>query len=297
MTVDLTLTKVRRIIAENTKILTQSATLLGAGLDFRSYLINDHWVFRFPNTPNEADALFNERQLLNSLSLPTRTPVFEYWLDRPFGYTMPIAGYRLIRGESMESVDSDSCDNTHLAKDLGRILRTLHKPGIDPGRRSSSPNGHPILEISSAPNFDSVGLTTSETSSLAQFVSRYSQDHSQFLNTRIHGDLGVEHIITRSGRHVEGVIDWSNATFGNPFRDFIGLWGWGGDNFVTRVLSNYDNYPHAHDWGFIRVGGLLYCLHRLRLAAAYDLEYLSILQNRLRQRINETRGMNPSDPP
>lgn len=297
MTVELTTTKVRKIVQENTGILTENVSSLGAGFDFKTFLVNDEWVFRFPNTPNEADALITESKLLNNLSLPTTTPVFEYWLDKPIGYTMPIAGYRLIRGESLESLDSGSCDTTRLARDLGWTLHSLHGMDFDEEKSSNSLNGHPLPELSRTKDFDSVGLTTNEASSLAQFVSRYSPRKNQSTCARIHGDLGVEHIITTEGRHVEGVIDWANASMGNRFRDFIGLWGWGGDNFVIQVLSNYDSYPQSHDWAFIRTQGLLYCLHRLKLAAANNLEHLSKLLARIRERIHETNGMSPNDLP
>lgn len=297
MTVELTTTKVRKIVQENTGILTESVSSLGAGFDFRTFLVNDEWVFRFPNTPSEADALLAESKLLNNLSLPTTTPVFEYLLDKPTGYTTPIAGYRLIRGESMESLNSDSCDTTQLARDLGRTLRSLHGMDFDDKRSSSGLNGHPLPTLLGTRDFDSVGLTTNEASILAQFVSRYSPRKNQSTCARIHGDLGVEHIITSEGRRVEGVIDWANASIGNRFRDFIGLWGWGGDKFVIRVLSNYDSYPQSYDWEFIRVQGLLYCLHRLKLAAANNLEHLSKLRTRLRERLNETKGMSPNDLP
>lgn len=278
-------------------MLTESVSLLGAGFDFQTFLVNDEWVFRFPNTPSEADALLTESELLNNLSLPTTTPVFEYWFDKPTGYTMPIAGYRLIRGESMESLDSGSCDATQLARDLGCTLRSLHGMDIDDKKSSPSLNGHPLPELSGTRDFDSVGLTTEEASNLAQFVGCYSPRKNQATCARIHGDLGVEHVITNEGRQVKGVIDWANASVGNRFRDFIGLWGWGGDNFVIQVLSNYDRYPQSYDWEFIRVHGLLYCLHRLKLAAANNLEHLSKLRARLRERIHETTGMNPNDLP
>ncbi len=297
MRVELTPTKVRRIVQENTEISIQDVSLLGAGFDFETYLVNDEWVFRFPNTPNEADALVNENHILNDLSLPTATPVYEHWLSSPTGYPMPIAAYRIIRGECMESLDPDSCDTTQLAKDLGKTLQSLHGTNVHHERHTANLDDFTLREVVGNLNAVTAELPTSEQSTVTQFVERYRHNNKNVRSARIHGDLGVEHVITRAGRYLVGVIDWSNATIGNRFKDFIGLWGWGGDRFVQRVLTYYHDRPQHIDWGFIRVHGLMYCLHRLKLAVLHNHNYSSILRNRLRKRIKETRGMCPSDLP
>ena len=270
---------------------------MGAGFDFETYLVNDEWVFRFPKTPSVADALVNENHLLIDLSLPTTTPVYEHWLSRPIGYTLPVAAYKIIRGDCMESLETDSCDTAQLAEDIGKTLQSLHGTCVD--YKNHTANLDDFLSREAVRNLDlaTVGLTAREESIAVQFVERYRSNKKKLPSTRIHGDLGVEHIITRASRYVVGVIDWSNATFGNRFKDFVGLWGWGGDHFVQEVLSHYHERPKQSDWGFIRIHGLMYCLHRLKQAVSCNHNYSSILRNRLRKRIRETRGMSPSDLP
>ncbi|MYD80225.1 MAG: aminoglycoside phosphotransferase family protein [Gammaproteobacteria bacterium] len=297
MRVELTPTKVRRIVQENTEICVQDVSLLGAGFDFETYLVNDEWVFRFPNTPSEADALVNENHVLNGLSIPTTTPVYEHWLSRPTGYPMPVAGYRVIRGECMEALDPDSCDTIQLAKDLAKTLQSLHGACVNHKRHTVNLDDFSSKEVVGSFDPVTVGLTTKEQSTAIQFVEQYRNNNKKIRSTRIHGDLGVEHIITKASRYLVGVIDWSNATIGNRFKDFIGLWGWGGDHFVQEVLSHYQDRPQHIDWAFIRVHGLMYCVHRLKLAVLHNHNYSSILCNRLRKRIKETRGMSPSDLP
>lgn len=296
--VELTPTKVRRIVQENTEISINAVSMLGAGFDFQTYLVNDEWVFRFPNTPAEADALMNENKVLNKLALPTATPVYEHWLSKPTGYPMPVAAYRVIRGESMESLDPESCDTTQLAKDIGITLKTLH--GSVAGYDRCTVNLNHCSSTDYWENIDcgAVGLTVVEQSALSEIIARYRYNNKEETHsTPIHGDLGVEHIITNTSGRLVGIIDWSNASYGNRFKDFIGLWGWGGDQFVTRVLSSYDDSPNRYHWRYIRIKGLLYCLHRLKLAVSSGRTDTTILRNRFRMRIRETIEMSPDDFP
>ena len=133
MSSELSQVKVRSIVQENTDITVKHVRLLGKGFDFTSYLVNGEWVFRFPHEWSIADTLIRERDLLTRLSLPTRTPRFEQWKDRPVGYPMPIAGYKLICGTSLERLDSRTLDVrviTGKATLLFAHKASLHSKGL-----------------------------------------------------------------------------------------------------------------------------------------------------------------------
>ena len=56
----------------------------------------------------------------------------------------------------------------------------------------------------------------------------------------VHGDLEAEHIIVdEEAGTLAGVIDWDDAAISCPERDLAGLWAWGGNGFLARVLAAY----------------------------------------------------------
>lgn len=296
-TIELTRTKVESVVQENTDLLIEEISRLGAGFDFETYLVNDEWVFRFPLTISAADAMTKERRVLRSLKLPTAIPEFEHWLERPHGYPMPVAAYRLIRGVTLESQEVNLCECSQLASQLGNTLQSLHASSVDDESIKTCPSSTLSRGVEDLMDCDESGLTSKEKSAVTRFVQSSRKCEANARCTRIHGDLGAEHIITNGQCNLVGLIDWSESAYGNRYKDFVGLWGWGGDKFIVKVLSNYDELPQSHDWEYIRVHGLMYCFHRLKYAASNHQEGLSTLRVRLRKRIAETSEMNPSDPP
>jgi len=65
----------------------------------------------------------------------------------------------------------------------------------------------------------------------------------------IHGDLGCEHIFCDPLRGVlTGVIDWGDATIGDPALDFVGLQSGRGREFTERVLASYQGTVDIAFW-------------------------------------------------
>jgi aminoglycoside 2''-phosphotransferase len=65
----------------------------------------------------------------------------------------------------------------------------------------------------------------------------------------IHSDLGYEHIFCDPLRGLlTGVIDWGDATIGDPALDFVGLHHGRGQEFTERVLAPYQCTIDAAFW-------------------------------------------------
>ena len=296
---ELTPVKVRSIVKQSTGLNVANVSLLGEGNDFVSYLINEAWVFRFPKTWEHADTLLSERKTLSALKLSTRVPVIDYWETRPVGFPMPIAGYQLICGESLESLLPSSCATDSLAKELALILSELHQHTI-PHRKTRTNAIDLWLADFERDVVQSLPQSLPfDIDAVRVYLSQY-QIPDQPLEgdlVSIHGDLGVEHIITERGLRIEGIIDWSNATTGDRFHDFVGLWGWGGDDFVLKVLSHYDLRPSSRDWATIRVMGLMYCIGRYQHFATCNRELYTIALERVCSRVDEVSGGCPYNEP
>jgi len=54
----------------------------------------------------------------------------------------------------------------------------------------------------------------------------------------VHNDLLSGHILIARGR-VTGIIDWTDAGFGDPAADFAGLAHWAGSRALEEALSAY----------------------------------------------------------
>lgn len=292
MNLDLTSVKARWIVQESTDLDVVEATHLGAGNDFASYLINGEWVFRFPKSWANADTLLNERKFLESLSIPTRTPRFKYWETRPIGYPVPIAGYRVIQGNTLECLQPESCAVDALAVELAEVLGALHQHGACLVPIQASQTDSLLQQPSEDIWFGLDEICNEEREAAQAFLNQYRNEprQTEIESSFIHGDLGVEHIIADQESGLRGIIDWGNASHGNRFRDFIGLWGWGGDKFVEETLRYYDALPQANEWALIRAWGLIYCIGRYRHACLSGSTVEVVTLARLRRRIEEVAG-------
>jgi aminoglycoside phosphotransferase (APT) family kinase protein len=84
-----------------------------------------------------------------------------------------------------------------------------------------------------------------------------------------HNDLSPDHVIVdaKTGK-LAGIIDWSDATLGDPARDFVFLVTWRGWPFAEEILRAY---PHSLDRGFRdRLRFVSRLLSVMWLAEAYE---------------------------
>ncbi len=57
---------------------------------------------------------------------------------------------------------------------------------------------------------------------------------------QVHADLLADHILVNPTTFLPtGIIDWGDATAGDPAGDFVGIWMWGGDAALKAALTTY----------------------------------------------------------
>lgn len=236
----------------------RTATPIQAGWSSFVLDINGEYIFRFPRRPEIELLHVHELGLLPELAkwLPVPVPKIEFICppgdDRPFGFH----GYRKIQGVPMTSEALDS--SASLATQLGEFLTALH---------------HFPNEI--AAQYVPVYTTTTWREQYVEFyewvreklfpildesmrikVAAFWEDHLKnetsfsFQPALIHRDLCPEdHIYCDPGyQTLTGVIDWEDASIGDPAMDFVGLLGLGGRPFVEKVLSAYQGSLGASFW-------------------------------------------------
>ena len=302
VTIDIPLsnTKVARIVEENGGVRVSSVSKLGEGLEFKSFLVNNRWVFRFPKHITEWLDPDAERSFSQRLNLPISVPQIEFIWEHPWGYPVTISGYEYLAGTALEQFRPEDLDQDCLATQLGTVLTEIHSMNGD-----DISNTHDQLETlrtcsedldEQLSSFDAGEITTSQRLAIKSYVDQYRFDLPLSETVVIHGDLGADHILLNDHAQLSGIIDWSNHTKGSRYRDFVGIWRWGGDRFCARVLSNYTHRPSRSELAFVRVMGLISCIAReilLRILVAD--RHLSRAPALLEQRVFEIANKGPYD--
>lgn len=222
---------VGRIRDEFPDLRFAEATLNDDGEDHAVVLLDDRWVFRFPRTAEAAARGVSERRLLASLNAvsPVATPRYTH-LSR----TGDFGGYRMIAGVGLtEAVFAALSRETQerVLGEIGDFLSVLHalppelgaRPAGDAStggatwfaeryaeRRKSLAEGLGAVLLGAADRFYDALPAAVATSSVAV----------------THGDFTDDHILLATGR-LAGVIDFTDASLGDPAFDFTCLWAYG----------------------------------------------------------------------
>jgi aminoglycoside phosphotransferase (APT) family kinase protein len=153
-------------------------------------------------------------------ALPVPVPRFEVVQDSD---DMFFVAYRKLPGEPL--VDPPM----PIAAELGRFLAALHslRPSIDVPQRQNPVDRFlgdvlPLLELDE------------RRRAAAMFEERVSPSETVLL----HADLGPAHIL-HEGSSVTGVIDWSDASFGDAALDFAWLLQGTSEAFAEELLDAY----------------------------------------------------------
>lgn len=299
--IPLSVTKVARIVEENAGFRVKTVRKLGEGLDYQTFLVDGTWVFRFPKQYTNEHDPYADRKLFQHLNLSTSVPTMDFIWLRPWGYPESVSGYKYVPGTSLEHICAQEIDQVSLAHQIARVLSELHSVNDD--SFSSSTDQEVTLRTwieNLWDSFDSWNLHTLSDArrvSIESYLGQYRFDLPDSTNVLIHGDLGADHILVDEHHNLSGIIDWSNHTYGNRYRDFVGLWRWGGDEFCTEVFTNYQCQPNGSELAYIRSMGLISCIARTVL---FSEQLESVLAERahdlLEQRLTEITNRSPYDP-
>ena len=267
---ELDATQVSTIVSNNTNLELTSVKFLGEGWDFYNWLINDHWVFRFPKRHSDIDTLVHERRILEELNLPVETPRFEYWIDQPFDFHKPLAGYAYLPGDPLINFTRDSCDLSAIGRTMGEVLTDLHQQSLTPPRVPVDPlslwtEGFDEI-VTKAQSDLSLEIEHQVRDALSSYRFRERTNHQ----VTAHNDLGVEHILMHDHANVAALIDWADSATANGFVDFAGIWAWGGDDALEAIMDHYYIEPNHEDLGQIRVHGLCYALEQIAYGRAIN---------------------------
>ena len=161
----------------------------------------------------------------------------------------PFFGYRKIPGRPLNAQDIG--EQPDLAEELVQVLRRLHSlPMADARQAISEPataeSWRGKYERLRATARDRLGAMLNACASQVmdeRFAGFVPSLH--FAPALVHGDLGPEHLLVDDSGHLAGIIDWEDASVGDPAIDFAGLWRSTGAQVTRRILAAYQSADDA----------------------------------------------------
>lgn len=212
-------------------------------------LFEPPWIFRFPRNSAVAGNLQKEQAVLPVVAsrVAFDVPRFEHvgtWRDQPY------AGYRRIPGRPLSGhpfTGSKLADEA--AGSMAEVLSSLHdiptslvaeacaiEPTVDAWRqRYCALRDEVRVQVSPL-------LNSRVRDAVERGFNRFLDEKLATLKdvALVHCDLGCEHIlIGDAGTAVTGLIDFEDATIGDPTIDFVGIYVTYGMEAVGRIRASY----------------------------------------------------------
>lgn len=238
------------------------AELVGSGDDNLVVILDGARVVRFPRNAEYRDRFATELNLLPKLAPISPVPVPRY---EHVSQNRSVGIYELIKGHEMTPEVFSSMaprDQKIALSSLAAFLSILHSL---PAETIAQPDGS-IARTWSGEQFAVLyrgvrraGIARTVS---AQTLSRFDAFHDAFASVApgparlVHDDLSEDHILVRDGR-IAGIIDFSDASFGDPAIDFGWFWRLGEDN-VDLLLRDYrfasddTSLKTRSHWTFVR---------------------------------------------
>jgi aminoglycoside 2''-phosphotransferase len=218
---------------------------LGEGMDNRALLVAEEFVFRFPKHTEAAGRMQREIALLSKLAprLDLPIPCIEY-VGRQASTEYTFTGHRLIRGIAL------TCDLTGLTRerairDISGLLTALQAIPVAEARSWGVVDDDPrpgYAEDLEQARFQVYPLVEpSVRDYIERLFDTYLSDNDLlgYEPALLHADLASDHIryAPDSGR-ITGVIDWGDASIGDPDYELSYLFRDGGAGFVAELVRH-----------------------------------------------------------
>ena len=242
------------------QVAVQTVLPITRGWDSFVLEVNGELIFRFPMREDVIKYLQKEMRLLPLLEQALSTPIphFDYLGHGDANYPFMFVGYRKLEGVALEDVSITPEQLTALAPALATFLNELHSfpvaQAIQAGVQGHTPEQwrERYQELYKDLQVRVFSLLDRELrAKSAQLWEDYLDNETifTFQSVLIHCDLGCEHIFCDPVSGVlTGIIDWGDATIGDPAMDFVGLHNGCGREFTEHVLARYKGTIDAAFW-------------------------------------------------
>jgi aminoglycoside phosphotransferase (APT) family kinase protein len=253
-------------------VSVETATEIEGGWDYVVFEVNGEWIVRIPRRAEVEGWLRKEIRLLPAIAplLPLPVPRFEVVADGD--EALPFVAYRKLPGRPADAALRGTVDAPSLGAALGSFLAALHAFPMPPAmsftrtdpesqgwleqqeelRERSEREVYPLLEPDERTRADRV-------------FEEYLSSVDDVSPALVHGDLGPDHVLCSTDT-VTGVIDWSDASVGDPAIDLAWPTHATPRDFADALLEAYGpegTGPSERSPYYYRVAHLHQVLHAL----------------------------------
>jgi aminoglycoside phosphotransferase (APT) family kinase protein len=207
-------------------------------------VLDGAWIVRLPRSDSQLGRFAAELNLLEQLRGRVRVAVPHYTFVTP---NRSLGAYRLIEGREMTPplfAALDSAAQRAVLAGLGEFLATLHAL---PQATMVQPDGS--LQRSWTGAQFAAYYRLLRRAMIAPLVSeawlaRFDAFHDALaevtggMERLAHNDLSDDHILIGPDGALAGVIDFTDASWGDPANDFAYAWRFG-EGAVDRLLAHY----------------------------------------------------------
>ncbi len=211
------------------------ATPIHGGWASWTFDVDGQFILRIARDDEVAEAHRREERLLPALaeavSFTVPVPI-KVGVDQRHTYMLyaKIAGRQLAEGDDLDR--------------LGGMLRELHAFPADRARELLGCPGtgldwHRQYQESWQWMQRDVLPATDQRAAVTAAYARFVESAADFEPVLVHRDLGIEHILSDDTGHPQALIDFEDATVGDPAIDFAGILAGLGPEATKRVLKSY----------------------------------------------------------
>lgn len=222
---------------------------IATGWDNVVHLVDERWVFRFPQRQIAVAGVQREIDVLGRLApnLPLPIPVPRFVGVPTEDYPWPWFGAEYIAGAEIADANLSDEARTPVATAVGEFLAALHSPSlasrvalslpVDPMRRADM--GVRVertrLRLAELRAADTWEAPTSVERLLAEAADLPPSPRTVVL----HGDLHCRHLLVTTGGAAAGVIDWGDVCAGDPSIDLSIVFGTFAGKARAALLEAY----------------------------------------------------------
>ena len=225
---------------------------LGQGWDFNALLVDGTWVFRVPRKPEFEPELIREIDLMARIARRLPVPVPEYAFGPLRAAALPFAfgGYPFLDGIPLVDLEPTPERRAAVARQLGDCMAVLHAiptADLEGLPDTSYADKSDLLDFRARVKRFLPAVSGHLAPETAERARRFFEDEIRipepFAGSPVlrHTDVHCGHLLLRSETDatVSGVIDWSDASLGDPAGDLAELVPWASADFLDELLACY----------------------------------------------------------
>jgi aminoglycoside phosphotransferase (APT) family kinase protein len=209
------------------QLIPVSIAELGKGFDNTVFIVNDHYVFRFPRKGLAVQLLNIENQLLpllvRQLNIAIPEPIFFGQATKD--YKWPFTGYHHVQGESPGVLRNEIRNLS--ATPLALFLKKLHQFPINQAEKMGVPHDRferMNIKKRKAMLVDNIKKAVDlqlvrENQAALDWLSTMKEEQPDSPITLVHGDCHIRNILVNKEGAIAGIIDWGDMHLGNPAID------------------------------------------------------------------------------